>query len=241
MVLLQRRGEVDEVGNRLPPWFLAVFNIETKNSIDLEKHTLGHCWSHDGKRVFYGRPAVDGATEIVSVRADGTERKSHFQLPGAAYVDDISPDGTTLLLTVESNAVVAIPPVREREKDIFKAALDGKELANLTQDPSLDKRARFSPDATKILFVSTRSGTSQLYSMSSDGTAVMQLTSFPEEAGRLTGAIYGCAWSPDGGRVTYSWTWFPPYDRQPSVTYVASADGTDASVVLSDAQEPDWR
>jgi WD40 repeat protein len=239
LLLLQRETGVQEKDTRPRVWFLSVLDLQSRNAIDIERHTRGHCWSHDGRRIFYARPVGDATTEVLSVARDGTDAKTHCLLPGTAYVEDAAPDGQSLLVTIESDRVVALGLVREKEKDIYRVSLDGDRV-NVSNDPALDKRPRYSPDGRHILFTSTRAGTSQLYVMDASGNNLKQLTTFPVEPNRLTGAIYGCTWSPDGKRIAYSWVWFPPHDADP-VMYVANADGTGAVVLRNNAQEPDWR
>jgi len=85
---------------------------------------------------------------------------------------------------------------------------------------------RVSPDGTRILIISNRSGTSQLYSMRSDGTDVRQLTS------DSTGA-HSANWSPDGRLVVFT---------TGTQIVVAGADGSGRRVI-SDAkgnQTPSW-
>jgi len=57
--------------------------------------------------------------------------------------------------------------------------------------------AQFSPDGTRVVFESQRSGTQELWVADRDGRNALQLTSFN---GRLGGTP---AWSPDGKSITY--------------------------------------
>jgi len=80
------------------------------------------------------------------------------------------------------------PPVPEKREDgkyvwpvyksfdIFVADLDGKILKQLTNEPGYDAEPTISPDGTKIVFTSTRSGDLELYTMNLDGTEVKQIT-----------------------------------------------------------------
>jgi Tol biopolymer transport system component len=80
--------------------------------------------------------------------------------------------------------------------------------------------------------------------MAADGTRVAKLTSFPVEVDRLTGAIFNCAWSPNGRRIVYSRQAFPKANEDGrTVVYVAEADGGNATVLALDGPAlcPDWR
>jgi TolB protein len=74
---------------------------------------------------------------------------------------------------------------------------DGSGLINLTNDPASDIYPAWSPDGTKIAFVSDRGGAYDLYVMNADGTAIVQLTSDPAIEGRP-------AWSPDGAKIAFA-------------------------------------
>lgn len=53
--------------------------------------------------------------------------------------------------------------------------LDGTDLEQLTTDPANDDLPQISPDGEKIVFRSDRTGTSQVWSMNSDGSDQHQL------------------------------------------------------------------
>ena len=85
---------------------------------------------------------------------------------------------------------------------------------------------RVSPDGSRILITSDRSGTSQLYSIGTDGSGVKQLTT--DSAG-----AHSASWSPDGARIVFV---------TGTQIVVMSADGSGRRVV-SDAkgnQTPSW-
>jgi Tol biopolymer transport system component len=62
--------------------------------------------------------------------------------------------------------------------------------------PVLKTQASFSPDGTKIAFISTASGEAQIYVANADGTNVRQLTSGSTNAQPT--------WSPDGTLILFS-------------------------------------
>jgi Tol biopolymer transport system component len=75
---------------------------------------------------------------------------------------------------------------------------------------------RFSPDGTKIAFVSRRSGTLEIWLCASDGSNPVRLTSMDGPI------VVGPQWSPDGRRIAFFATTGPAGTY---VTYVADADG----------------
>lgn len=55
--------------------------------------------------------------------------------------------------------------------EIYSASIGGGDLQRLTNNPALDFEASLSPDGTKVLFASLRSGTSRLWLMNADGSS----------------------------------------------------------------------
>lgn len=100
------------------------------------------------------------------------------------------------------------PPVPERREDgkyvwpiypsfdIFVADLEGNIQKQLTDTPGYDAEATLSPDGSKIVFTSMRSGDLELYTMDVDGSNVQQVT---DELGYDGGAFF----SPDGTKLIF--------------------------------------
>jgi len=80
--------------------------------------------------------------------------------------------------------------------DIFVADLKGTITKQLTDRPGYDAEATLSPDGSKIVFTSTRSGDLELWTMNVDGTDVKQVT---DELGYDGGAFF----SPDGKKLVF--------------------------------------
>ncbi|MFH1964526.1 MAG: S9 family peptidase, partial [Acidobacteriota bacterium] len=62
---------------------------------------------------------------------------------------------------------------------------DGEGLKQLTNNPASDFNARWSPGGETIYFLSTRSGASQVWKISSSGGEAEQVTDFPLDLGGL--------------------------------------------------------
>ena len=83
------------------------------------------------------------------------------------------------------------------DRELYSVNEDGTGLKRLTFSPGYDDLAAYSPDGSKIVFVSNRTARNQMYVMNGDGTAVKQITNFTTDynvAGRPT-------WSPDGKKI----------------------------------------
>jgi len=116
---------------------------------------------------------------------------------------------------------IATPPtivfdlLRDGNRDIYRAALDGQDLLRLTTDPAED----LDPTAAAglVVFVSFRDGNGELYAVPLAGGSVTRLTATPshEEAPAL---------SPDGKRIAYT-----RYETGVPKLWLANADGSQAA------------
>lgn len=102
----------------------------------------------------------------------------------------ISPDGNQLVYSGDF-----IGPSENAE--IFLLDLKDGAQINLTNSEAIDRSASWSPDGSRILFSSDRSGNFDLFSMALDGSDIQQLTDTPWNE-------TGPDWSPDGSEVVYS-------------------------------------
>jgi len=80
--------------------------------------------------------------------------------------------------------------------DIFVMDPDGSNEVRLTTSLAYDDQPAWSPDGTKIAFMSGRDGNFEIYSMTSTGAAQTRLTNNPQGDGFP-------AWSPDGSRIAF--------------------------------------
>ena len=60
--------------------------------------------------------------------------------------------------------------------EIWSANIDGSNLTRLTNNPASDSQPLFSPDGGRIAFVSSRTGSLQIFVMQSDGTLPKQVS-----------------------------------------------------------------
>ncbi|NIO29878.1 MAG: peptidase S41 [Candidatus Latescibacteria bacterium] len=84
--------------------------------------------------------------------------------------------------------------------DIFSAPIEKGPTRNLTKSSSAhDKWPRWSPDGSKIAFISDRDGEEELYIMNQDGSGDMEQLTDGGNAMR-----YAPRWAPDGKRIAFS-------------------------------------
>ena len=75
--------------------------------------------------------------------------------------------------------------------------VDGGPESRLTRRPRYDTDPVFSPDGTRIAFVSNSDGNSEIYLMNADGTGVLRLT-------RDLANDINPYWSPDGKKLIFT-------------------------------------
>ena len=101
-----------------------------------------------------------------------------------------------------------------RNGDIFTMNADGTNPTNITNNAATDSYPNYSPDGTKIIFSSDRSGTTRIYRMNADGSGVVGLTN---NAATDTVPVF----SPDGTTLV-----FGSNRDGNSEIYKMNADGT---------------
>jgi ABC-type sugar transport system substrate-binding protein len=123
---------------------------------------------------------------------------------------------------------IAFDTDRDGNREVYTMAPDGSGLVNLTSSPGEDFDPAWSPDGSRIAFVSNRANGQEdgqfIYVMNADGSGVRQLTyenwsDWPD-------------WSHDGSQLTYT---------SNDDIYVIKADGSGQSVNLTSSPEKDNR
>ncbi|MFO0826027.1 MAG: S9 family peptidase [Gemmataceae bacterium] len=117
----------------------------------------------------------------------------------------ISPDGNLVVYQVSTIDLDA----NKSSAALWVAATDGKTPPKQLSDPKgkKDTAPRWSPDGTKILFESTRSGSPQLWAVSPEGGEPKQVTNIS------TGASTGM-WSPDSTHIAFVSAVYPEFSEK---------------------------
>ncbi|HVP91118.1 MAG TPA: S9 family peptidase [Terriglobales bacterium] len=110
----------------------------------------------------------------------------------------VSPDGRSIAFTLRTTDLEA----NRGRTDIWLVGADGRDLRRLTAHPAADFNARWMPDGRGLYFLSTRSGSSQVWRILLDGGEAQQVTNLPLDVGAL-------AVSPDGRTLAATMEVFP--------------------------------
>jgi dipeptidyl aminopeptidase/acylaminoacyl peptidase len=105
----------------------------------------------------------------------------------------LSPDGQTVAFTVEQPDVAA----NTRPKQIYVVPVAGGNPVQISKEGTSNERPRWTPDSKSIVFISNRSGSSQVWRMGADGSEPKQLTNL------ATGAS-GVTVSPAGSHIIFT-------------------------------------
>lgn len=116
--------------------------------------------------------------------------------------------------------------------DIFVADADGRNPVRLSTDPAADHQPAWTPDGKRIVFVSGRSGSRQLYVMNVDGSEARPLTAIP-------GGVDQPAVAPDGNSVAFAG--YPGARDGQSDIYTVALDGGQPVRVTSTADRREDR
>jgi dipeptidyl aminopeptidase/acylaminoacyl peptidase len=110
----------------------------------------------------------------------------------------VSPDGKLVSFTVSTPDVEA----NKSSRDVWIAATDGSGVRRLTSHPDSDTGARFAADGKSLYFLSTRSGSSQVWRIAVDGGEATQVTHLPTDVGAVLPL-------PDGKRLLVAMDVYP--------------------------------
>jgi Tol biopolymer transport system component/imidazolonepropionase-like amidohydrolase len=112
-------------------------------------------------------------------------RKVEFSTSSGTWMSvDVSPDGKTILFDLVGH--------------IYKLPLTGGEATPLTSGLSFDSQPRYSPDGSRIVYISDRSGANNIWIANADGSEARALTN-DENTGFVSPS-----WTPDGKYILVS-------------------------------------
>ncbi|NDV94788.1 S9 family peptidase [Dysgonomonas sp. 521] len=104
----------------------------------------------------------------------------------------LSPDKSKILYGV---TYVSIEQ-NKTNRELFTMNADGSDKTQITQTPKSESNAVWVKGGAKIAFLSSESGSSQIWEMNPDGTERKQIS-------KIEGDVNGFSYSPDGKRIMY--------------------------------------
>jgi len=192
-------------------------------------------WSPDGGRIAFQSTRQGHSDLYLMDVSDGRLRRL---TDGVGFNEHPrwSPDGSWISFTSSRAGVNGPFGAGGSYRDIYLVRPDGSDLRRLTTLSVYDGIASWSPDGSRLAFVSDRSGAFDIYTMTSDGRDQRQLTH--HEGSR--GSAAWPSWSPDGSEIVFNAS-NPPGDSAGASIYTAPAGGGDATRVTRGYDfQPDW-
>lgn len=135
----------------------------------------------------------------------------------------VSPDGTMVAFTVRVTDLAA----NRGRTDVYLAAVDGSWMRRLTTHDASDSQARWAADGTGLYFLSSRSGSSQVWRIAVDGGEAEQVTRLPLDVDAL-------AVSPAGTHLVLAMSVFPGVSPEDTRARLDAKEGVKASGMLYD-------
>jgi TolB protein len=195
-------------------WRIYVMNADGSDvtALSLEgMEDTSPVWSPDGQKIAFVSQR-DGNREIYVMNADGQNVVNITRHPADDWTPAWSPDGSQLAFSSLRTGGWEIYVVETTCLDAPETCPD--RLTQITNDDNANILPVWSPDGSRFVFNSKASGNWDIYTMTTDGTDIRQITVAPENDLAPT-------WSPDGSQIAFE------SNRDGNVeVYVINADGT---------------
>jgi len=176
--------------------------------------------------------ASDNA-DVAAVGEDGTVEASGY---GHAKITATAPGGKTAVSDVFVQGEILVASSRKGRFQLY--AVDRSNLADLRRvsaDTALEGAPAFSPDGSRIAYVSNRDGNPEIYAMDADGRSVTRLTTDPQADDQPS-------FTPDGRQIVFQ---SARVAGRPQI-FIMNADGSgvqqltrDSAPCLSPTVSPD--
>jgi dipeptidyl aminopeptidase/acylaminoacyl peptidase len=135
----------------------------------------------------------------------------------------VSPDGKRVVFSVS----VTDQEANRRRSDLYLADVDGTNLRQLTNNPANDAQPRWSPDGKSLFFISSRSGSQQVWRISLDGGE-------PECITKLPLGVDALKVSPNGKYLVFSMAVFPGKSHEETRRILDEKEKTKATGMIYD-------
>lgn len=188
--LIKEMAEVSETAPRFAKIIPREKHLRNVRQITFGGQNAEAYFSSDGMELSFQSQRDGRACDaIYRMNVDGSNARMISNGKGITTCSFISPDGKSIIYASTYLVGSVCPPRPDMSRgyvwglykgyDIFKADPDGSNLVRLTNTDGYDAECVYSPDGTKILFTSVRSGDLELWTMNPDGSSPEQLTNGP--------------------------------------------------------------
>ncbi|MEQ8189492.1 MAG: protein kinase [Candidatus Eremiobacterota bacterium] len=216
--------------NRNKFYKIYVMNGDGTNPVRLTRDSLdatAPTWSPDGSKIAFQSFHEDNY-DIFSIKSDGTRPVNLTRNRGGDYAPSWSPDGKHIAFESKRDGKKDASSVVTREIYIMKS--NGENPVRLTKNNYDDFSPSWSPDSSRITFVSNKDDNYDIYTINIDGTGLSAVTHSEEKE-------HYPHWSPDGKKIIFSCYRDSGWKRIFGVKskweiYSASPDGKDSVKVM---------
>ncbi len=219
-----------------PNWEIYAMNADGTGAMNLTSNAaedLYPDWAPSGGLIAF-TSRRDGNREIYTMTSTGASPTRITSNTSDDRHPSWSSDGSRIAFDSDrdtGSGAPTTPPDRNRY-DVYAMNANGTGVARLTTSATCDWQPCWSPVASRIAFISNRSGSYEVWVMNADGSGQTQVTTLGGEANKPS-------WSPDGARIAFSCEVSGNTD-----IYTVNANGTGLTRVTTAASSeeyPSWR
>lgn len=187
-------------------------------------------WSPDGSRLAFDSTR-DGVLNVYLMNADGGGTSRLTRNLAQEFEPDWSPDGTRIMFASGRAGAHAPLGPRGLPASLYSVHPTGTDVTRLTFASSYDGDAAWSPNGSRVAFVSDRDGSLDVWVMNADGSNQVRLTHSGADDDRPR-------WSPDGSRILFARS---EEEDGPAAIWIMNADGTDQhQLIAGEGGEAVW-